>query len=86
MKLENLAAGNELSGRINKAAKKLESLQPGRVSILLCPNKTTTQLLTIGTGDNCEHPLAALANDFFDNVRAHYAAELETLKAEFEAL
>lgn len=86
MDLSRLAAANELSGRINKLEKLLSSLEPGRINVILSPNKSNSPISTIGTGESCEHDLAPLATGFLSTVREHYQHQLATLHAQFSEL
>lgn len=86
MNLENLAKANELSGKINKLAALLAKLEPGKISLVISPNKTNDKIATIGCGDNCEHELAPLANDFLAAIRAYYQAQHDILATEFQAI
>lgn len=83
---DKLNDANYLAGQIEKAEKKLAELHHGDLNVVIIPHKQTMPIMTIGTSGNCEHDASPLAVDFLLAIRAHYEAELEKLKAQFNAL
>ena len=86
MDFDKLSQANELAGRINKVDKLLQQLTAGQVNIVISRDKQPGPLMTIGTGDDCEHSFAPLATDFLSAVRAMHEANRQKLMNEFSQL